>query len=94
MVGHDRFNGDLRPALMRATHLPGDAPGMAAHPYDICTELIARECGVVVTDLRGWPLRHALTVHDDVAWLGYANKVLQARIEPVLQRLLRAHGLI
>ena len=62
MVGHDRFNGDIRPALMRAAHLPGNAPGMAAHPYDVCTELIAREAGVIVTALDGGPLRNPLTV--------------------------------
>jgi fructose-1,6-bisphosphatase/inositol monophosphatase family enzyme len=94
MLGHDRFNGDIRPALMRANHLPGDAPGMAAHPYDICTELIAREAGVIVTDMTGGPLAHTLTVHDDVAWLGYANPALRARLEPVLQRLFRQYGLI
>lgn len=94
MVGHDRFNGDIRPALMRASHLPGDAPGMAAHPYDICTELIAREAGVIVTDMAGRPLSNPLTVDDNVAWLGYANPVLQARLEPVLQRLFRDRGLL
>ncbi len=94
MVGHDRFNGDLRPALMRASHLPGDPPGMAAHPYDICTELIARECGVVVTDLHGRPLSDRLSVHGDVAWLGYANAALRDLLEPIMQRLLRTYGLI
>jgi fructose-1,6-bisphosphatase/inositol monophosphatase family enzyme len=94
MAGHDRFNGDIRPALMRAAHLPGSAPGMAAHPYDICTELIAREAGVVVTGLDGSPLRNPLTIDDDVAWLGYANPVLRRRLEPVLQRLFREYGLL
>lgn len=92
IVGHDRFNGDIRPALMAASHLPGEPPGMAAHPYDICTELIAREAGVVVTDLQGRRLRHALNVGDDVAWLGYANATLQSRLQPVLQSLFAAYG--
>jgi fructose-1,6-bisphosphatase/inositol monophosphatase family enzyme len=94
MVGHDRFNGDIRPALMCASHLPGSAPGMAAHPYDICTELIAREAGVIVTDLAGGPLRNPLTVDDNVAWLGYANATLRRRLEPVLQRLFKEYGLL
>jgi fructose-1,6-bisphosphatase/inositol monophosphatase family enzyme len=94
MVGHDRFNGDIRPALMKNTGLPGDAPGMAAHPYDICTELIAREAGVIITGLDGRPLTSPLTVYDDVAWLGYANVGLHSRLEPVLHRLLRAYGLL
>jgi fructose-1,6-bisphosphatase/inositol monophosphatase family enzyme len=79
---------------MRAQHLPGDPPAMAAHPYDICTELIAREAGVIVTDLHGQPLSDPLSVHNDVAWLGYANPALHRLIEPVMQRLLRSYGLI
>lgn len=67
---------------------------MAAHPYDICTELIAREAGVIITDLHGKRLSDPLTVHDNIAWLGYANPTLHARIEPVLQRLLRTYGLL
>ncbi len=94
MMGHDRFNGDIRPALMQAAHLTGDSPGMAAHPYDICTELIAREAGVIVTDLRGQPLSNPLSVHDDVGWLGYANADLRALLEPVVLNLLRAYRLI
>jgi fructose-1,6-bisphosphatase/inositol monophosphatase family enzyme len=93
-VGHDRFNGDLRAALMQADHLPGYAPGLAAHAYDICTELIAREAGVVVTDLRGQPLDCRLAEDENVAWLAYANRELQATIEPVLQQILREHGLL
>jgi fructose-1,6-bisphosphatase/inositol monophosphatase family enzyme len=94
MVGHDRFNGDIRPALMRNADLPGDPPRMAAHPYDISTELIARETGVIVTNLSGGRLCDPLTVDGDVAWLGYANPVLHKRLEPVIQRLLRSYGLL
>ncbi len=93
-VGHDRMNGDLRAALMRAGHLPGYPPGLAVHAYDVCTELIAREAGVVVTDLAGGRLRSRLAEDEDVAWLAYANRSLQAQIEPVLQRLLREYGLL
>jgi fructose-1,6-bisphosphatase/inositol monophosphatase family enzyme len=94
IVGHDRFNGDIRPALKRADHLPGDPPGLAAHPYDICTEIIAREAGVVVTSLTGGPLDYGLNTTEDVAWLGYANQALRALLEPVLQDELRARGLL
>lgn len=92
-VGHDRFNGDIRAALVNATDLPGRAPGLTVHPYDICTELIAREAGVVVTDLQGRPLRDRLSEDGQVSWLAYANRALQARIEPILQRILREYGL-
>jgi len=93
IVGHDRFNGDIRAHLMRARHLPGLPPGLAVHPYDICTELIAREAGVIVTALDGQPLRDRLGVDDNVSWLAYANPALRARLEPILRRLFAEHGL-
>ncbi len=46
LVGHDRFLADLRPLFFEALGLP---PKLTCHPYDICTELIAREAGVIVT---------------------------------------------
>lgn len=93
-VGHDRFNGDIRAALMGAPWLAGYPPGLAVHPYDICTELIAREAGVVVTDLRGGPLRDRLSEEGQVSWLAYANRDLQLEIEPILQELLAEYGLL
>jgi len=35
-----------------------------------------------------------LDVDADVAWVGYANPRLRAAIEPELQAILRAHGLL
>ena len=86
MVGHDRFLADLRPIL----HDPADgATRLCCHPYDLCTELIAREAGVAVTDVWGDRLRAPLDTTSNVAWAGYANATLQGQIEPVLRRLLR-----
>jgi hypothetical protein len=42
MAGHDRFVADLRPLFERRR--PGGA-ALCCHPYDLCTELIARELG-------------------------------------------------
>ena len=94
MMGHDRFNGDMRAHLMRAPNLAGPPPGMAVHPYDLASELIAREAGVIVTDLDGGLLRAPLDVSADVSWLGYANERLRRQIEPILQRILRRYGII
>ncbi len=94
MVGHDRFNGDIRAALMDAEGLPGYPPGLCVHPYDICTELIAREAGVIVTDLRGQPLGDRLSEDGRVSWLAYANADLRAAIEPILQELFQEYGLL
>jgi len=91
MAGHDRFVADLRPLFER--HRRGGA-ALCCHPYDLCTELIARELGVPVTDERGGALNAPLDVTSDVAWVGYANRALQARLEPHLQRALARRGLM
>jgi hypothetical protein len=91
MAGHDRFVADLRPLFERRR--PGGA-ALCCHPYDLCTELIAREAGVLVTDETGRPLRAPLDVSSDVAWVAYANHALKERIEPHLQRALLRRGLI
>jgi fructose-1,6-bisphosphatase/inositol monophosphatase family enzyme len=37
--------------------------GICCHPYDVCTELIAREAGVIVTDVSGESLGYDLSVN-------------------------------
>lgn len=87
LVGHDRFVADLRPvAFQKLGYLRSP---LCAHPYDICTELIAREAGAEITDAWGQPLSTPLDIREPVAWVGYANPVLRKLIEPVLQQLLR-----
>jgi hypothetical protein len=96
MAGHDRFNADLRPltlaaAARAAASGPREATQVArlcAHPYDLCTELIAREAGVQVTDAWGRPLAFPLDIHANVSWIGYANAAIRRQIEPVLLELL------
>src|SRR6476646_3912563 len=91
MAGHDRFVADLRPLFERRR--PGGA-ALCCHPYDLCTELIARELGVLVNDEQGSVLDAPLDVTSDVGWVGYANAALKARLEPELQRALARRGLI
>ncbi len=85
-VGHDRFLADLRPLLHPSSE---SGTRLCCHPYDLCTELIAREAGVRVTDARGAPLSAPLDTESPVAWVGYANETLRRQIEPVLHRLLQ-----
>ena len=94
MAGHDRFNADLRPGLERVLRARGRALGICCHPYDVCTELVAREFGVVVTDPLGGPLNAPLDTTSPVAWVAYANESLRRAVEPVLQRVLKNHDLI
>ncbi len=86
-TGRDRFNADLRPLAHSVLH-GGASTRMCCHPYDICTELIARECGVIVTDEHGEPLRAPLDVHSPISWIGYANANIRRQIEPALLKLL------
>jgi len=91
MAGHDRFVADLRP-LFEERRSGGAA--LCCHPYDLCTELIARELGVLVTDERGGPLSAPLDVTSNIAWVGYANQALKAGVQPHLHRALERRGLI
>jgi fructose-1,6-bisphosphatase/inositol monophosphatase family enzyme len=92
--GHDRFIADLRPLMGKILKERGLPCGICCHPYDICTELIAREAGVIVTDHRGNALRARLAVEPDVAWAGYANAQVRDQIEPLLRPALSKRNLL
>jgi fructose-1,6-bisphosphatase/inositol monophosphatase family enzyme len=81
IVGHDRFNADLRPLFYR---LQGQPEGLCCHPYDCAAMLIAQEAGIILTDERGRPLGGPLDVTSGINWVGYANELLRRRIEPLL----------
>jgi hypothetical protein len=94
MAGHDRFVADLRPLMESGLKERGLAPGICCHPYDICTELISRELGVIVVDPLGQHLKATLSVRPDVAWVGYANHHIRSQIEPLLRAALHKRRLI
>jgi fructose-1,6-bisphosphatase/inositol monophosphatase family enzyme len=93
MVGHDRWVGDLRPLVEPVLRARGEALGLCAHPYDLSTELIAREAGVIVTDEAGRRLSAPLDVFSELAWIGYANEAIRAQVEPALREALAERGL-
>ncbi len=92
--GRDRFCADLRPLLAPILAQKGLTLGICCHPYDVCTELIAHEMGVMVTDEHGRPLATPLDIDSDVTWAGYANAAIRAQIEPHLQAALHRRGLL
>lgn len=94
MSGHDRWVADLRPLLQRGLRERGLPLGICCHPYDLCTELIAREAGVIVTDPYGGAVSAPLDASANVGWVGYANPQIRAQVEPVLQQVLRERGLL
>jgi fructose-1,6-bisphosphatase/inositol monophosphatase family enzyme len=94
MAGHDRFTADLRAQLGPVTTERELSRLLCCHPYDLCTELIAREAGVIITDVAGGPLKAELAVEPDVSWVGYANEHIRAVVEPLLQAALQKRGLL
>jgi fructose-1,6-bisphosphatase/inositol monophosphatase family enzyme len=94
MTGHDRFVADIRPQMWKTMSDRGVDPSICCHPYDVCTELIARELGVIITNENGDLLNAPLSVDADVTWIGYANQAIRDQIEPALKSSLRKRGLI
>jgi fructose-1,6-bisphosphatase/inositol monophosphatase family enzyme len=94
MAGHDRFVADLRPLMQPIMNERGLDLSICCHPYDLCTELVARELGIIITDGSGNLPDYPLSLTADVAWIGYANEQIRAQIEPLLQTALRKRGLL
>lgn len=94
LMGHDRWVADLRPLVEPVLRRRGQARGLCCHPYDLCTELIAREAGVLISDEHGRPLAAPLDVTSDVAWIGYANRAIHDQVAPALRAALREHDLL
>lgn len=94
IAGHDRFVADLRPLLEHYLAARGEALGICCHPYDLCTALVARQAGVILTDERGAAFDAPLNVEADVGWVGYANAAIRAQIEPALQAALQTYELL
>jgi fructose-1,6-bisphosphatase/inositol monophosphatase family enzyme len=85
IVGHDRFNADLRPLFYKIQNQP---EGLCCHPYDCATWLITEEAGVILTDGLGKPLDGPLDVTTGISWAAFANETLRKSIEPILTRFL------
>ncbi len=94
MVGHDCFQADLRPLLRPILEERGWKTGLCCHPYDLCTELIARESGVLLSDEFGKHLAPPMNLTADVTWTGYANGHIRTLVEPHLHSALQRRGLL
>ena len=89
IMGHDRFNADLRVHFYRALQLQ---PGLCVHPYDMASALIAQEAGVILTDGLGGVPDGPLDVTTPLGWAGFANTHLRERIEPIMINFLKQYG--
>jgi hypothetical protein len=89
IMGHDRFNADLRLHFYRALQMQ---PGLCVHPYDMATALIAQEAGVILSDGLGGLPDAPLDVTTPLAWSAFANAALRDKIEPIIINFLKQYG--
>ena len=94
LIGHDRMVCDLRGLLAQKALNRGDPNLLCCHPYDLCTELIAREAGVVVARPGGGKLDAPLDTTTNVAWIAYANQALHDNLDGYVNDILLARKLI
>jgi hypothetical protein len=88
--GAYRFYADLRPVAGRAVARSDRNVGLCAHPYDLCTYLIAQQAGVLITDPAGAPLSYPLVTDADCGWVGYANQSIMHEMEtPLLSAIAK-----
>ena len=90
IMGHDRWIADLRGSIAARDNVH---TGLCCHPYDMCTELIAREVGVIVTNEYGQRISTPLDVFSNLSWIGYANRAIYAQIASTLHTILAEHNL-
>lgn len=91
-TGRDRFIADLRAWIMSKLQAKENT-GLCCHPYDICTELIARSAGAIITNAEGTPLDDPLDVTTNVNWIGYANEAIKKHVEAPLLAILQDMGI-
>lgn len=87
VLGRDRFVLDVRPLVYQSL---GITSSLCARPYDLCTQLVASNAGVVVCDPFGNPLNCTLDVTSNIAYAAYANAELAARLQPIVTAALNA----
>ncbi|TVZ05041.1 hypothetical protein EAS64_10495 [Trebonia kvetii] len=90
--GTYRFCADLRPVIGQLAARSGRNVGLCAHPYDLCTYLIAQQAGALITDPAGAPLSYPLATDVDCGWVGYANQDIKNEMETPLHAVLAAGG--
>ena len=86
--GKYRFVADLRPRMEKLLNSRGLSLGMAAHPYDLSTLLIAKEAGAIVTDLDGNEPTYPFDTTTSCGTLGFANQRIFDQLFPALQEEL------
>jgi fructose-1,6-bisphosphatase/inositol monophosphatase family enzyme len=94
IMGHDRWIADLRSLVEPLLNRRGQELGLCCHPYDLCTELIARQLGIIITDASGNALSAPLDVSTNLSWIGYANQAIHDQVAPELHNVLKQHEIL
>lgn len=87
ILGRDRFVLDVRPLVYQFL---GVESSLCSRPYDLCTQMIAKNAGVIVCDPFGAPLNCPLDITTNIAYAAYANAGLAARLQPIVTAALKA----
>ncbi|EDY82862.1 hypothetical protein VDG1235_2485 [Verrucomicrobiia bacterium DG1235] len=88
IAGHDRLVIDIRPLAFAKLGFP---QSLTCHPYDLCTALVARAAGVIVTQPHTEYLNIPLDTTTTINWIAYANRALAKKIHPVITQLIQKH---
>jgi fructose-1,6-bisphosphatase/inositol monophosphatase family enzyme len=86
LIGHDRMIADFRGHILPKIGYP---EALCCHPYDIVTELIAREAGCIIEDPLGQPLDGPMDTTTSINWVCYANPTIAETVRPILTRLIQ-----
>src|SRR3954464_8357713 len=65
IIGHDRFNADLRPMFYR---MQNQSEGLCCNPYHCAAMLIAEEAGVIINGPDGNPLDAPMDTTTGLSW--------------------------
>ena len=88
LVGHYRFYGDIRPAVLKSLGL---GHSLTCHPYDAAAGLLLTEAGCVYEDPLGGLVQGPLDTVTPVAWVAYANEELAENIRSSFQSIYSNH---
>lgn len=83
-TGRYRLVADIR------EHVQSTPGSLCCHPYDLCTELIAREAGAVIVKVDGEPLDYDIDTTTNCNWVGFANCRLNEVYFPLLSSAINA----
>jgi hypothetical protein len=83
--GHDAFVADIRPLIYKRLGIPNT---LSAHPYDLCTFLIAQGYGCIIETPDGKRIDAPLDTTTPIAWVAYGNPKLAESIRPILIEVL------